>query len=144
MPEHGTGKLPTVQHPAWNAAQFERELVDIADGEVMPDVVIARAAVALEVAGNWRQDSAGGERQKATVGNSIDAAAPGVVRLDLQPVPKPFFGRDLETVVVTVRTCGKLGDSPKSGIPRLRKRKRRKAPIADGLKAVDLRQVLLV
>src|SRR5580698_399713 len=74
----------------------------------MAHIVVARAAIARQVARNRRKNASGREGQKSTIGNRVDAVAPGVVCLHLQSVPEPFLRSQLQSVVVAVRTGGEL------------------------------------
>ena len=59
-PEERSGNLPAFE-------ELLRGRVDVAGGEIVADVVIAGTAVAGEVAGDGRKDSAVGERKKSAV-----------------------------------------------------------------------------
>src|SRR5260370_16474972 len=61
-----------------------------------------------------------------------------------EAVSKTLHCGYLQPVVMAVRAGGKLRRRAESRIGRLRKRKRRKTPIADRLMAVHLRQIRLV
>ena len=113
-------------------------------GEIVPDIVVARAVLTPEVSRQRRNDPASGERQKSAVGYGVHTTAPGVVGLQLQAISKALIGCQLQAIVVTVRPGVQLGNCTKSRVLRLAIRKRRKAAFTYSLIAVHLSLVRLV
>ena len=117
MPEHRSGDLPSVERPGQHAIpELDRQLIDVLGGEVVADVVVAGTVLAAQLARQRRKNGSGGEGQESTVRDRVHAAAPRVVGLDLNSVAQPFFGGQLEAVVVAVGAGVQLRHRPEARI----------------------------
>src|ERR1019366_7634235 len=112
---------------AKTAAELDRQLINVACCEVVPHVIIAWTAIPLKIARDRRKNASSGERQEPTVRHRVDAVAPGVVRLDLQPMSKSLLGGCLKAVLVAIRTGVQLCNGSESRIGRPTVGKRCKA-----------------
>src|SRR5438876_10663735 len=69
VPEHGPGHLPAVYGGTEHSVpHLHRQLVNVLRGEIVPDIVVARAVLTPEVSRQRLNDPASGERQKCAVG----------------------------------------------------------------------------
>ncbi len=73
--------------------EFDRQLINVLGGEVVPHVVVAGTVLAAKLARQRRENGSGGEWQESAVRDRVHAVAPRVVGLDLNAVPQPLVGR---------------------------------------------------
>ena len=145
MPENGAGNLPAVEGGGERVIfKFAGELVDVLPAEIVANVVVAGAVVAREIARKRRENAARGKLQEAPVGNGIHAAAEGVIELAHQAMADALHGGELQAVVVAVGAGRELRDRGEARIAGMKVRKGSKATGADGLVAVDLREIRLI
>src|SRR5579863_5809487 len=100
-------------------------MVNVLSVEIVSDVVVARTIVPCQVRWEGRENSSRRKLQESAVGDGVHATAPGVVQLSHKGASKMLHRGDLQPVVMTIRSSGKLRHGGKPGISGLPVRKRR-------------------
>ena len=120
MPEYAARNLPPIQRITKRMVPYlDRQLVHILPGEVVANVVIARAVIAAEISRQRRKNPPSRKLQETSIRDRVQAMAPGVVDLSLEAMSETLHGGELQAVVVTVRARSKLTHGGKPGIGRL-------------------------
>src|SRR5271169_4776814 len=114
-------------------------MVNVLSIKIVPDVVVAGTIVPCQVCWERRENSSRRKLQESAVGDGVHATAPGVVQLSHKSASKMLHRGNLQPVVMTIRSCGKLRHGGKPGIRGLPVGKRRKAPWAYRLMTIHLR-----
>src|SRR6516164_3836832 len=123
---------------------LQRKLINVLPRQIVSDVVIAVAVIAVKLARQWCENSSGRKLQKTTVRDRVQAVTPSVVDLPLQLVPHSLRSGQLQPVVVAVCSSRKLSDCAKASVGWVYIRKGGEASFADRLIAVDLSRVRLI
>ena len=123
---------------------LERQLIGIVGGEIVAHVVIAGAAIPLQIAREWARGflprrTAESRRSRPYQCSGSRCSLPGLAGRG-----QALFGGGLKTVVMAVRAGIELSDRSESAGRSVRHRERRKAALANGLISVHLRRVGLV